>query len=68
MTRIEELHDLPEPIKREILDYAEYLMNKYKDEKKGRSQKKWSDISKRGKPVEKSISETVIQQRSEEPW
>jgi hypothetical protein len=68
MTRIEELNQLPEPLKREVLDYAEYLLTKYGMKKQEKEREKWTDVSLRGRSVGETASETVTRMRKEERW
>ena len=39
MTRIEELNELPEHLNREVVDYAEYLLEKYHIDKQSGNKK-----------------------------
>jgi hypothetical protein len=68
MKNIEELQQLPEPLKREVLDYAEYLLKKYNVHGKVSDAKKWADVGSRGSSKGETGSETVIRLRSEERW
>ncbi len=68
MKNIEELQQLPEPLKREVLDYAEYLLMKYHSGEKGNGKKKWADMTRRGPSKGETGSETVIRMRGEERW
>lgn len=68
MITIDEIKDLPDSIKNEILDYAEYLAKKY-DVKQNRQQnKKWTDVSARGVSKNETASETLVKMREEEKW
>jgi hypothetical protein len=68
MTRIEELNKLPEQLKREVLDYAEYLLGKYHADQKTQGEKKWADVRGRGRFSGETAGETVIRMRGEERW
>ncbi len=68
MITIEKLNELPEKIKNEVLDYAEYLVSKYKTEVKKDSFIKWTDVSTRGSFTGESATETVLRNRENERW
>lgn len=68
MKTIKELEKLPEPLKREVLDYAEYLSRKYNIDVKKQGKKKWADVSKRGSSKGETGSETVNRMRGEDRW
>jgi len=68
MNRIDELNKLPEPVKKELLEYADILMARYESRLKGKSGRKWADVSKRGISRGESASDTVIRLRGEEKW
>lgn len=68
MTRIEELNDLPESLKREILDYAEYLLLKYRMRTKDSAGGGWADVRDRGRSLGQTASETVMRMREEHRW
>ncbi len=67
MNRIEELNNLPENIKREVLDFAEYLLLKY-DSKNKKTEIKWADVRGRGRSMGETAGETVIRIRGDEKW
>lgn len=68
MNSIEELKSLPEPVKKELLEYADYLLAKYESKKKKSTENKWADVSSRGSSRGETASETVTKLRREERW
>lgn len=65
MSNIIKVEELPEHIKKEVLHYAEYLLNKYNREKKERA---WLKNLRRGNSKGEMASETIVKMRSEEKW
>ena len=63
MKTIKDLEKLPEPLKREVLDYAEYLTKKYNVDVKQQVKKKWADVRKRGSSIGETGSDTVNRMR-----
>jgi hypothetical protein len=71
MITIDKLNELPEKIKNDILNYAEFIMSKYdnlKDKNNIDSKKKWADVTSRGYSIKESASSTVLLNREEEKW
>lgn len=68
MNSIDDLKNLPEPVKKELLEYADYLLAKYESKKMKISGKKWADVSTRGSSTGETAGETVIKLRREEKW
>ena len=68
MNSIDELKSLPEPVKKELLEYADYLLTKYESKVKKTTGRKWADVSSRGSSRGETASETVIKLRREERW
>ncbi len=68
MNSIDELKKLPEPVKKELLEYADILMERYEKKSGKASGKKWADVSCRGVSKGESASDTVIRLRGEERW
>lgn len=68
MITLEEIKNLPDPIKNQILDYAENLVEKYKARQKTQKTKTWVDVSARGRSIGESASETIVKLREEEKW
>ena len=65
MMTLNDLAKLPEDIKREVLQYAEYLAEKSRiDRTDERAQ--WADVSGRGASIGESAAETVARMRREE--
>jgi hypothetical protein len=67
MITMAELEKLPESVKREILDYAEYLAGKYRGRKRA-SAGKWIPHIDRANAGGGTASGTVIKMREEERW
>lgn len=68
MNSIDELNKLPEPVKKELLEYADILMAQYEKKAGKPSGKKWADVSGRGASKGETASDTVIRLRGEERW
>ncbi len=68
MIKIEELQKLPEPLQREVMDYAEYLLQKYHADNREYVRRNWADVKKRGRSSGETASETVLRIREEEIW
>ena len=66
MNSIDELKKLPEPVKKELLEYADILLARYEHKMTKSSGKKWADVSSRGISKGESASDTVIRLRGEE--
>ncbi|MFW5709881.1 MAG: DUF2281 domain-containing protein [Bacteroidota bacterium] len=66
MKTIKDLEKIPEPLKREVLDYAEYLSKKYNVDVKQQCKKRWADVSKRGSSQGETGSETINRMRGED--
>lgn len=60
------LEEIPDEIREEVIDYAEYLMEKYKKIKTIRG--KWLKNVNRGRPIGEMASVTVEKTREEERW
>jgi len=67
MKSIDDLNNLPESLKREVLDYAELLMKNYEVSQNRPTGKKWADISGRGKSKGITITETLLRERYGDP-
>lgn len=68
MITLEEIKKLPEPIQKEILDYAEYLVVKHKIKSSNQKESNWVDVSSRGRSSHEMASDTVVRMREEERW
>lgn len=68
MITIDEIKDLPDSIKNEILEYVEYLIKKYNARRNNKQNGKWADVSSRGYSTGESSSETLDKLRREEKW
>ena len=68
MNSLDELKNLPEPVKKELLEYADYLLAKYESKVKKPTGNKWADVSSRGCSSGETASETVLKLRREERW
>ena len=68
MITIEEIKKLPEPIKKEVLDYAEYLITEHRIGNSKSRSSRWVDVSSRGRSKNQTTPETVIKLREEERW
>jgi len=66
MLSIVELENLPEEIKKEVLLYAEYLLEKNRIAGRQRIEKKWADVTERGSSMGETASDTVVRLRKEE--
>lgn len=66
MISIVELKNLPDEIKKEVLRYAEYLLEKNRITSTRRIEKKWADVTGRGSALGETASDTVIRLRREE--
>jgi hypothetical protein len=68
MNSIDDLKNLPEPVKKELLEYADYLLARYESKGKKVPGRKWVDVSTRGTSRGETASETVLKLRREERW
>jgi len=64
MISIADLENLPEEIKKEVLRYVEYLLDKNRIT--GTRRKKWTDVTGRGATMGETASDTVVRLRREE--
>lgn len=60
------IDELPDQIKREVFNYAEYLMKKNK--KSAKIKKRWIKKINRGSSVGEMASETIEKMRKENKW
>jgi hypothetical protein len=67
MTTLADLEKLPASLKKEVLNYAEYLL-RTADRVKSPKKSKWLSIVERGTAKGKPASQTVIEMREEERW
>jgi hypothetical protein len=65
---IDKLNELPDKIRKEILNYADYLISKYNASEKNALGKKWAVVRSRGISKGESSSRTVIRNREEDKW
>lgn len=72
MSSIQQFHQLPEYIQKEVLDFMSYIAKKngidLKEENEGKSDPKWLKKVHRPQNTGKPISETVRQMRDQETW
>lgn len=61
------IEELPDEIKKEVFDYAEYLLEKYKQKKRG-GNNRWLKTVDRGTSKDEMASETIEKMRKEEKW
>lgn len=61
-----DIDKLPEPIKKEVLDFADFLLTRYSE--KRLNNRTWLKDIKRGVSTGESASETVQRIRGEEKW
>ncbi len=66
MISIKQLANLPEEIQKEVLQYAEYLLEKKQGVHRKDTSKKWTEVRGRGSPNGESATDTVIRLRREE--
>lgn len=66
MISIKELENLPDEIQKEVLQYAEHLVEKRRIVGRKGKAKKWTDVRGRGATKGESASDTVIRLRREE--
>ncbi|HPI23484.1 MAG TPA: DUF2281 domain-containing protein [Spirochaetota bacterium] len=67
MIKLEDIQRMPDEIKKEILDYAEYLIAKYQSERDG-EEIRWVDVRSRGRSIGEMASDTVVKLRNEARW
>jgi hypothetical protein len=65
---ISDIEKLPEPLKREVLHYAELLARRYLGSRKGPHNGKWLPVVERGMSIGEKASVTVIKNRENEKW
>ncbi len=63
MTTFQEIENLPDPLKQEILDFAEYVIMKHNVVRKKNT--KWVDVKTRGESMNESASQTIVKMRNE---
>ncbi len=68
MITMKKLNELPGKIKNDVLDYAEYLVSKYKAGEKKDGPIKWADVSTRLSSVGESATDTILRNRENERW
>ena len=68
MITVKDIESLPDNIKTEVLDYAEYLLTKYGPYGQKINRTHWANVASRGRSINESASETVRRLREEERW
>jgi galactose-1-phosphate uridylyltransferase len=62
------LETLPNNLKKEVIDFAEFLIQKQKKNKRPLEHPRWLATVKRGKSTGKSASATIEEMRGDERW